>query len=269
MNFILDEDRNRRLIDGIRAIGILLVILFHVLFGLSRVLPDAGMDKLIAGFPRALNIAWQALGSEIIFFISGFLLSCLLLREFRLRGSIDIRDYLVRRASRILPLYGIALLVYATVADFSFWDLILNLLFISKILGAPTIIPQGWALEVLVQGYLILPFLVLAVVRSKRPLAVIAILLTLSVVLRYRGLAADPAAYEAPFHALLHDGRATHTQQMVYTLLWYRATPFLAGLFVAFLSVFHGFWLRAVFTRKVLAPKSLAGKHREEQRRRG
>ena len=98
MVFILDEYRNRRLIDGIRAIGILLVLLFHVLFGLSRVLPEAGMDRLIAGFPAALNIAWQALGTEIIFFISSFLLSYLLLREFALRGSIDIRDYLVRRA---------------------------------------------------------------------------------------------------------------------------------------------------------------------------
>lgn len=252
MDFILDEDRNRRLIDGIRAIGILLVILFHVLFGLSRVVPEAGMDRLITEFPRALNIAWQALGSEMIFFISGFLLSRLLLREFRLHGTINIREYLVRRASRILPMYAIALIVYASVAEFGFRELILNLLFVSKIFGVPTIVPQGWALEVLVQAYLILPFLVMVVVRRRQPLAVIAILLCLSVVLRYRGLAADPAAYEAPFHALLHGGRATQTQQMLYTLLWYRATPFLAGLFVAFLSVFHGERLWVVFTRKIL-----------------
>lgn len=121
----------------------------------------------------------------------------------------------------------------------------LNLLFVSKITGATTIIPQGWALEVLVQVYLVLPALVLAVARSGRPILLITGLFLFGVALRFHGLVSDPASWETPFYSLLYGNHAERTQQMLYTLLPYRSTPFLAGLLVAVLVVDHGARVRS------------------------
>lgn len=247
---LLDEERNRRIVDGARALGILLVVFFHVLFGLTRLLPSEGMEAFVVEFPRVLNIGWQALGSEVIFFLSGFLLSYLLLRELSRVDSIDVRDYLVRRVSRILPLYAIALALFSLATDFTGAELVLNLLFVSKIFGAETIIPVGWSLELLMQVYLLLPFLVLAVVRSGRPVAVLTALIVASLGARYWALAVDPSSYETPFHALLHGGDASDTQQDLYYLIWFRATPFLAAVLVAYWTVYRPGRLRALFARR-------------------
>ena len=136
-----------------RAIGILLVIFFHVVMAavltMSKNGSVEGVDRLVAEFPGTLNIAWQALGSEIVFFASGFLLSYLLFRELLRHGKIEIRQFLFRRASRILPIYTIALLIFAFTRRFESRDYIFNLLFISKIADARTIIPVGWSLELM------------------------------------------------------------------------------------------------------------------------
>lgn len=255
---LLDEERNRGIVDGLRASGILLVVLFHVMFGTSKVLQNHaeshghtdGLDGFVANFPPVFNIAWQALGSEQIFLVSGFLLSYLLLRELRRTGRIDLRDYLVRRISRILPLYAIGLTIYAlaTFGQWRWWELGLNVVFASKLFGAETIIPVGWSLEAIIQVFLALPFLCAWIGRSRRPLTWALLLLVLSVVPRYLKLAAHPEDYAMPFHALVYGGDGTETQKDLYYLLLYRATPFLFGLLLALLAVDHGAALRRLFS---------------------
>jgi len=116
---LLDEQTNRSVIDGMRAIGIVLVICFHVTIGLATLLEADSMQGYIDTLPSVVNIMWQALGSEIIFLFSGFLLSYLLMRELLHSGGIDVRDFYIRRLSRIIPLYLIALALYSLIRDFS------------------------------------------------------------------------------------------------------------------------------------------------------
>jgi len=52
------------------------------------------------------------LGVTIFFVISGYLITTLSLREERLRGSLHLRSFFVRRAFRLLPLYYVVLLAY-------------------------------------------------------------------------------------------------------------------------------------------------------------
>lgn len=77
-----------KFLDGFRAIAVLLVILFH-------------MGILEFGFA----------GVELFFVISGFIISLLLIREFRDTDKIDIKKFFIRRVSRIYPPLIICILV--------------------------------------------------------------------------------------------------------------------------------------------------------------
>lgn len=69
-------------LDGLRALAVVAVILYHVFPGVFR-----------GGF----------LGVDIFFVISGFLITTLLLREDRTRNFINLRQFWVRRARRLIP----------------------------------------------------------------------------------------------------------------------------------------------------------------------
>jgi len=69
-------------LDGIRAIAVLIVIIAH--FGLTNLIPG--------GF-----------GVTVFFFISGFLITRLLLAEARIKGKIHLKDFYIRRIVRLYP----------------------------------------------------------------------------------------------------------------------------------------------------------------------
>lgn len=77
-----------RSLDGLRGISILLVLISH-----------AGLGDIVPG----------GLGVTIFFFISGYIITLLLLKELRTTGTIDIRAFYIRRAFRILPTLAIYL----------------------------------------------------------------------------------------------------------------------------------------------------------------
>jgi len=68
-------------IDGLRAIAVLLVVLYH------------------AGIGPSLGFA----GVDVFFVISGYLITSLLLREWSETSRIDLLAFYARRARRILP----------------------------------------------------------------------------------------------------------------------------------------------------------------------
>lgn len=249
---LLDDFDNRSLIDFMRAIGILLVISFHVTIGLASLLEPGAMPDYVAAIPDAFNIMWQALGSEIIFMFSGFLLSYLLLRELASTGRIDVREFYIRRLSRIVPLYAVALAFYATIRDFTPVELLLNMLFLSRVFDVTTIVPVGWSLEVLVQSYVLLPFVVLLFMRSGRPVLCCLAAIAGFLALRYHVFASDPVSYQTPIHALFSGTHTTATQNAAYYLLHYRATPFLLGFLCAYLVIYKEAGLRDWFARPVV-----------------
>lgn len=87
-------------LDGLRAVSILGVVWFHTWF-LSAYYP------LLRTIP-VLRIG--EFGVHVFFGISGFLITTLLLREEERYGAISLRDFYIRRALRIWPVY------YATLA---------------------------------------------------------------------------------------------------------------------------------------------------------
>jgi peptidoglycan/LPS O-acetylase OafA/YrhL len=87
------SDLHRPDIEGMRAIAVLLVLLYH-----------AGIPAFSGGY----------VGVDVFFVISGFLITGLLVRELRATGTIDRSRFYARRIRRLLP--ATALVLSATAA---------------------------------------------------------------------------------------------------------------------------------------------------------
>ena len=79
-------------IQGLRAIAVLLVLLWH-----------AGLSALPGGY----------VGVDVFFVISGFLMTGLLFREASAEGKISLRNFYARRARRLLPASALVIIFVA------------------------------------------------------------------------------------------------------------------------------------------------------------
>jgi peptidoglycan/LPS O-acetylase OafA/YrhL len=152
---IPDSDSFRGDIQGLRAIAVLAVILFHV-----------NKEWLPGGF----------VGVDVFFVISGFLIGGIILKK-RGAGTFSLRDFYIGRVKRIIPVYVVLLAVTAIVAavlfapkDFGFFrDSAKSALYFgsngyfSKFgdYFAPSVhelpLLHTWSLAVEMQFYLLLP----------------------------------------------------------------------------------------------------------------
>jgi peptidoglycan/LPS O-acetylase OafA/YrhL len=143
-------------LDGLRAISVLAVVFYHADFVL-----------LPGGF----------LGVEVFFVISGFLITTLLTEERMTKGQIDLKQFWIRRARRLLPaLYLLlavvsvaAILVYTDAAGrmggdvlaalayvSNWWDIYLQESYFAQA-GRPPMLRHLWSLAVEEQFYLLFP----------------------------------------------------------------------------------------------------------------
>ena len=90
-------------LDGLRAVSISMVLFAHA-----------------AGTPSAYPESWRnytgelgALGVQVFFVISGFLITTLLLREHEKTGQISLKRFYARRVLRIFPAFYTFLLAIA------------------------------------------------------------------------------------------------------------------------------------------------------------
>ena len=141
-------------LDGVRAIAVLAVLLYHL---------DIN-GFFTAGF----------LGVDLFFVLSGFLITSQLLREFQRSGTIGLRDFYIRRARRLFPAVIALLLVVVlavevfapdairrTRADvlpavfyFSNWWQIFSEQSYFEISGRPALLQHLWSLAIEEQFYI-------------------------------------------------------------------------------------------------------------------
>jgi peptidoglycan/LPS O-acetylase OafA/YrhL len=149
-------------LDGLRAVAVLFVVFSHALLAETRGSSDPWLFLL-----------WGQIGTSSFFAISGFLITLLLLREYRSRGRIDFRAFFARRAWRILPPLWVFVLLSAIVAPlvrpaFTTAQLLKVLCFVVDY--APTDsfwLDHTWSLGATEQFYLFWPLALLLALPSR------------------------------------------------------------------------------------------------------
>lgn len=153
-------------LDGLRALAVIAVVAYH-----------ADQTWARAGF----------LGVDVFFVISGYLITALLLAEYRREGTISISNFYRRRAARLLP--GLMLMLaavsvavpllapdqlptlrgdlLAALTYVSNWRLVFQNLPYFQAMGRPPLLKHLWSLAVEEQFYLVWPLLMSLALRSK------------------------------------------------------------------------------------------------------
>lgn len=157
--------RYRSDIDGLRAIAVLSVVLYHLGF-----------------FPRILRGGF--VGVDVFFVISGYLITGILQRDVD-AGRLSIREFYDRRVRRIFPalfvvhafcLIASAILLFPSEANAVGRDVMWSLAFVSNVFfckatgyfdqtSKSSLLLHTWSLSVEEQFYLLLPLMLLALAR--------------------------------------------------------------------------------------------------------
>jgi peptidoglycan/LPS O-acetylase OafA/YrhL len=152
-------------IDGLRAVAVLAVILYHL-----------GFSWIPGGF----------LGVDLFFVISGYVITRLLLDSIQRSGGLDLRAFYLARAKRLLP--PLVFMVVVTLTFISLWApdttkrflidtpfalfggmnwwLVFRELDYFEAIGRPPLLQHTWSLAVEAQFYLVWPLLLLAVLKK-------------------------------------------------------------------------------------------------------
>lgn len=183
-----DITKYRAELDGLRAVAVISVLLYHVKFSLF------GYEIFKGGF----------LGVDIFFVLSGYLITTIIFTQMN-AGVFSLKDFFIRRIKRILPAM-VAVLLVSSIFAFYFLlpdslviyvkTLLASLFFVSNLyfFGEDTYVSDSseykpllhtWSLSVEWQFYLIFPFLCLWLFKrfKNKRLTIIFSLFLLSLVL--------------------------------------------------------------------------------------
>lgn len=243
-------------LDGARAITVLLMVMFHVLFGIVVLFDDnfEHVDNFITSFPRYLGWLWQSQGSDPLFVMCGLLVSYTFYREYDRTGTLQIMRFYRRRLMRIMPLFIIALLIYLPTDKDNLGHLWSNLIFLSNYIpGERHVIPVGWSLDVQIHYYAMLPFLVLLMYALPWRIAFLVGLCVLSFVWRALVVASDPEIYQTPFYQIIYDGDfGSYLANTLYYDIDVRIGTFFLGMLVGYLYYYHNEHLKQFFSRHLI-----------------
>ena len=153
-------------IDGLRAIAVLAVLAYHLQLPFAK----GGL-----------------IGVTVFFVISGFLITRILLTESDTTGTIDLKNFWIRRIRRLLPaiLTMLAALIFASavfnrvlftkacsdllsaIFCYNNWWQIFNDVSYFQNAGAPSPLTHCWSLAIEAQFYLVYPLILMLLARFK------------------------------------------------------------------------------------------------------
>jgi len=220
-------------LDLVRTIGILQVVLFHVVFGVFNYGGSNAALALIEQLPTWMTFAWQPFGVDAIFLVSSFLLTSTLLDEHARFGRIDVRSFVLKRLSRILPLYYLALLLFQLGSPFDPLQFALSAVFLGVTLGVGNVIPVGWSMEVMMLFFLLMPILLTLILKCTRPLLILGLAILITTGSRVAYLHISEISAGRVFLDTYQSLPASDATKHLYYHPWFRLPPFLVGMGLA------------------------------------
>ncbi len=238
---VLNTSSYRPEIDGLRAVAVILVILFHAKF------------PVLGGF----------VGVDMFYVISGYLITSILAKEIQ-AGSFTFRRFYERRIKRLLPAYLFLLFwLFIYCSHFLFADELVSFaksavysllgisnvyfLFGSKYVGTAVYEPllHTWSLSVEEQFYMVWPILLIVLFKIRHkvsPTLMIVMILLASVALSevFSRLHQNAAYLLLPFRffELLIGGYLAVTADKVARVMKYSAVCSVVGVVLIFASAF-------------------------------
>ena len=241
-----------RPVDGLRGLSILLVLIIHSFWFLS-IFDDKATEFFYAS-PVWLNWVYNGeLGVDIFFVISGFLISSILMAEYRDTGGIRFSRFYKRRFMRLMPAYILAIILGLVLLPENQQYVWSNLLYINNLLPAEThFMPWTWSLAIEEQFYFIFPLLLVCSLKLKNKSALFflaGLLFFSSFLIRYFVI----KYYQLSLPICWYEGACDgfyHVIDSIYVKPWARFGSFLPGIFVAYLHVFHRESVVGLFNRQ-------------------
>lgn len=227
-----NKDAHLRPLDGLRALSVLWVLLFHAGWYAFIALPLPRYVELLHE-PWMLPLWRGDFGVDVFFVLSGFLIGGILHDERRASKTVRVGRFLARRLMRLWPTLVVATLLDVVVLGEPPGRAWANLLYVSNLLPILNVnMGWTWSLSIEEQFYLVAPWLFRA--SAARRLLVLALLLLAFVavagaVVHLRGFhVADseivltrPLEFWAPAYDAL------------YSKPWMRVGPLVAGVIAA------------------------------------
>ena len=238
-------------IDGVRAIAVLWVLMFHVWFFQNiewtngHVLPF--YDSIFNNFAFSWLVK-GGLGVDMFFVISGFLIGSIIFKEIKRSDKMNFRRFYARRFLRLMPVYVVAMILAVFFLkgeniDYA-WA---NLLYVNNFISIENqYMGWCWSLAIEEQFYLIAPIFLLMMRKSEQFFMWCVGLLFIGWLLRILALEYYDLAVYWDFRDLGSDtwvGRFNHTYDNFYT----RYGGLLIGVMAAWLHIYREGQLKHFF----------------------
>jgi peptidoglycan/LPS O-acetylase OafA/YrhL len=226
-----------RPLDGLRALSILWVVLFHVAwYSAGRVPVDTYVRMLLS--PWMVPVWRGDFGVDVFFVLSGFLIAGILIDERARLGRLHLGLFYARRLLRLWPALVVAVAADAAVIGDHVDMTWANVFYVSNFVPfAQVAMGWTWSLAIEEQFYLVCPWLV-AALGDRR--ASVSIAIIGAIALGLCGLAAL-VVVAGGFHPFDSEivlnreiGRWALGFDTLYTKPWMRAGPLLAGVTAAY-----------------------------------
>ncbi|MFW5440561.1 MAG: acyltransferase family protein [Methylophilaceae bacterium] len=230
-------------IDGIRALSILLVLVYHtfLVFHLSH--PTENITSMLSELGLGWAWAWNGdKGVDVFFVMSGFLISGILLRQVSKTGKIDLKNFYWRRYLRLTPAYYFMLTVYWLMSGPNSEWVWANYLYVNNFVDyGHQAAGWTWSLAVEEQFYFIYPLILIAILKyAKSPSVVLLGLFLISFVVRIAIVLLDDTIRTTPgSQVYLNDEYFNHYFTVFYDNLHTRFGSLVIGCLVAYYFHYH------------------------------